>query len=747
MQGNQGYTGYTGAVGPTGNSGLRGFTGPTGPASLQAAYDGGKSIEEDGTTGITIQETDAGAQALLTLKDSAAAAGTYTGDLLALYNQAGTKIAYFDNSGELMIDKITVATMDPPYTIEGNKYATYLPAMTGIKEETTGITTTSQYISGKGYQAVLDFGNSPSGSDLWLFSKTTNLRNNLDRLVALLSPQANVKTWYNIDKSQYKLYIYASQPTTVSYRLTAPRFDSERWSNYRTNDVVGLVVPSDIPTSPEEETVFTLPTLEDFQITASNIGYKLTDSGGQAIHELGFFSEAAIATLKAGLIQTDRLEVNTKIITPLIESRDIVSTGSAVFNNLEANTATISTLTANVIEASSSAFGKLLVDKDATVDGTLRVNRLEANEIVGLKASFADVTNITNVTRITEITKIIEQLATPSATPTITPTETPTPTPSPTPIEQTPTPTASPTPTEPESTPSASLIDRLYDLINTPESSIAAQLSDLPPGVVDLSINLMDSIAQRPLTVGQSYTDIGNINAKEGIFRDSLTALGTTSLGQTTIAGDFLQDGNLRLANGNEIETIMGTLFIQKLAQGGVDFLNSKVTIAQNGDVNITQNLTVGGQLATNNISTIGQANLTINLSDNLLINNSAGETIAAITSDGNATFSGELTASTLTSVNGLNITEVSAATESGTTTAIEAGSASIGKATIGALNTYVIINTTKVTEKSLIYITPTSSTGGQVPFVSEIIADTSFKVELDHPINTDVKFNWWIVN
>ncbi|MDP1710785.1 MAG: hypothetical protein Q8L46_02495, partial [candidate division WWE3 bacterium] len=138
--------------------------------------------------------------------------------------------------------KLDAGTIDPPYTINGKKYATYLSAMTGIKEETTGTVTTKEYLPGVGFRSIINFNNQPEGSDLWIFSKTSDLRKNIAKLIPLLTPQDNTRTWYSIDKNALTLTIYSSEPTTVAYRLTAPRFDSDKWSNERDSDHTGFII-------------------------------------------------------------------------------------------------------------------------------------------------------------------------------------------------------------------------------------------------------------------------------------------------------------------------------------------------------------------------------------------------------------------------------------------------------------------------------------------------------------------------
>ncbi len=138
--------------------------------------------------------------------------------------------------------KLDAGTIDPPYTINGDKFATYMSSMTGVKEETTGVVKTGEYIVGVGYRTTLDLATSPEGSDLWIFSKVSDLQNNLDKLVVLLSSSGNGQSWYEVEASAGKLHLYSQLPSTISYRLTAPRFDALSWGNTRESESIGFVI-------------------------------------------------------------------------------------------------------------------------------------------------------------------------------------------------------------------------------------------------------------------------------------------------------------------------------------------------------------------------------------------------------------------------------------------------------------------------------------------------------------------------
>jgi len=120
--------------------------------------------------------------------------------------------------GTITATKITTNTIDPVYTIDGEKYATYVSGMIGQKEETTGVINTEG-------EVVIDFRNQQEGSDLWLFAKATDLERNFDQLAVMLTPAFAGDVWYEKDLDSLALSIYSDNQGEISYRLTAPRFD------------------------------------------------------------------------------------------------------------------------------------------------------------------------------------------------------------------------------------------------------------------------------------------------------------------------------------------------------------------------------------------------------------------------------------------------------------------------------------------------------------------------------------------
>ena len=140
--------------------------------------------------------------------------------------------------------KITVGTIDPVYTIDGISYATYVSGMIGQKEEVTGfadITTPMTAEDGtQGYAYTIEFDEEEAGSDLWLFGQATNIRKHIDQVAVLLSSEGGARVWYSIDRANRKVYLLSDTPTRVSFRMTAPRFDSDEWTNYNHDGIIGF---------------------------------------------------------------------------------------------------------------------------------------------------------------------------------------------------------------------------------------------------------------------------------------------------------------------------------------------------------------------------------------------------------------------------------------------------------------------------------------------------------------------------
>ena len=176
-----------------------------------------------GTNGQILTQTASGA------RWQNAATGQNLSQVLAVGNSAGSYSINMNSQNITNVNKITVNVVDPLYNINGEKFATYGLSSTGIKEETTGNLTLK--CDTKNCSAIIDFAKTEKGSDLWLFYQITDFGKDWGNLVVLLTPQGKQDAWYEVNPIKHQLSIYGEKASQVSYRLTAPRFDAEKWIN------------------------------------------------------------------------------------------------------------------------------------------------------------------------------------------------------------------------------------------------------------------------------------------------------------------------------------------------------------------------------------------------------------------------------------------------------------------------------------------------------------------------------------
>jgi FlaG/FlaF family flagellin (archaellin) len=137
--------------------------------------------------------------------------------------------------GDIKINgKLDVGTIDPPYTIGETKYATFVPSMTGVKEETTMTVqlTDRNEVTGK-YETVINFDELEKDSDLWLFYQITDFGDNWKNLVVQVTPSFDGQVFYKKDIENNTLTISGTESGEVSLRLSGNRFDHTKWPNLR----------------------------------------------------------------------------------------------------------------------------------------------------------------------------------------------------------------------------------------------------------------------------------------------------------------------------------------------------------------------------------------------------------------------------------------------------------------------------------------------------------------------------------
>jgi hypothetical protein len=189
----------------------------------------------------------------------------------------------------------------------------------------------------------------------------------------------------------------------------------------------------------------------------------------------------------------------------------------------------------------------------------------------------------------------------------------------------------------------------------------------------------------------------------------------------------------------NSLDTLTYPLKIQSLAMAPVEIMAGLITIDTQGNVNIAGNLNVAGRIESSGLTLKDNPDLTggtpVSGAERLLsLRDSEGNEVSAINASGSAIFrgltiaGGEVTTSS-TSLEGL-VTETNS---------------TIGKAIIPEGEREITIKSPKITDYSLVYVTPTSDTQNYVLYIKEK-GQGYFKVGFDRELDSDVSFNWWIV-
>ena len=195
-----------------------------------------------------------------------------------------------------------------------------------------------------------------------------------------------------------------------------------------------------------------------------------------------------------------------------------------------------------------------------------------------------------------------------------------------------------------------------------------------------------DILAQSASWEVNTATDSGEIIA------NTIQANSLFVTGQAAMTSLFVSD-NLATKSVNSLDSVLG---IQSLAAMPVEIMAGKIKIDTNGNIFFSGNVEVAGDLTVNN----------------LVVANS--ESIATESAQIN---SGEITTNSIA-----------------------------GKAVLPAGQTDIKIINPKLKTEGLIYVTPVSSTQNKVLYVKSKDIGT-FTVGFSEAIDTDVEFNWWIID
>jgi hypothetical protein len=125
------------------------------------------------------------------------------------------------------INKLTVNTIDPLYSIKGINYSTFVSAIVGgVKEEYIGRGILRNRTASGEYELVLDFDQIKEGSDLWVWRQVVDF--SPENVESIITPYGNYAQVYYLIKDN-SLIFRSDRAVDISYRLSGKRHDWQQW--------------------------------------------------------------------------------------------------------------------------------------------------------------------------------------------------------------------------------------------------------------------------------------------------------------------------------------------------------------------------------------------------------------------------------------------------------------------------------------------------------------------------------------
>jgi hypothetical protein len=275
-------------------------------------------------------------------------------------------------------------------------------------------------------------------------------------------------------------------------------------------------------------------------------------------------------------------------------------------------------------------------------------------------------------------------------------------------------------------------------IIGTEFATSSAQLQQIQDLLTQVQSdqNILNQAASWNVNTATSSASIANL-AVSDLYITNQAAINSLSVTTNLSLGTDFVFG----ATNNSIDTLSAPLRIQSLAMAPVEIMDGLVTIDTKGNVNIAGDLFVAGRIKSSGLTLQGaslQGTEATSSAALLTLQNESGQEVASVNASGSAQFNSLSTPQLV--IAGPDAT-VSGVLVNGVITT----NSTIGTATIPAGTADITIVNPKVTDYTLVYVTPTSSTNNYVLYVKSKQAG-QFVVGFTNPINTDVNFNWWIV-
>jgi glycine cleavage system H lipoate-binding protein len=286
----------------------------------------------------------------------------------------------------------------------------------------------------------------------------------------------------------------------------------------------------------------------------------------------------------------------------------------------------------------------------------------------------------------------------------------------------------------------------VYDSLNssnynaTSSADLKLEISDLDLSADDVTLTAQALFLENYFRVNGAAYVAGSLGVGQQIFVGQGTTIADGSIGYKAPAGQD-QIFEVQPSGLGKISLLAG---LMTLSDTGL--------VEINGDLKVAGSLTVKDTLLSNliqpadfgnpfqvQVAGVSDSDQTVRESRFEIINE-IGTPVATISAQGRAAFADGIDIGSETLDNDDENSSVTTDKPS-------------GKAEVAAGQSEITIRTSRITDKTLIYITPVGSTQNQVIYVKSQRAQGSgdnegkFVVGFDQPVEDAVSFNWWLVN
>jgi hypothetical protein len=210
------------------------------------------------------------------------------------------------------------------------------------------------------------------------------------------------------------------------------------------------------------------------------------------------------------------------------------------------------------------------------------------------------------------------------------------------------------------------------------------------------------------------------------------------AINSLSVSNTFTVGSDLVFGSDNTLNTLSAPLKIQSLAMAPLEIMDGLVTIDTKGNVQIAGDLFVAGRIHSSGLTLQDNPQSASGSAALLSLQDTNGNVVSSVNASGSAQFNS-------LSTQGLTIAGADATVSGTIINGVITTNSTVGTAIIPAGISEITIKNSKVTDYTLVYVTPTSTTENYVLYVKSK-QDGQFTVGFTNPLDTDVNFNWWIV-